>query len=351
MTDPIFDRAPVTEEADGTIAYRASSFGYCIGALVRARLGMTPSSPPDYMLEKYQEGHDWEREVLALGLGVDWIEVTKDSELERFGQVVEGQNGERQVSTRLAWGNKVITCHPDAIVRHGSDKHLRVAEVKFLAEATIGQIERDVDKHGMLGLGAGYAWQASIEMLTTGLPMLYIIGGKKVKVTKDAREVVGVDSILTLEFTEPAFSFRDVKMRVAEVEGWVARGEMPPCVVPFDYPCGYWQEHEARDVEEITDEVLVHLTESYERAMTKKAAHEQEAAEIKREIDGRLTEVGIEGGFCAGWTISRLEPRKGNVSWAKAYKALSQKTGERVDEDEYRGAEIEGGIRMAKGKD
>jgi hypothetical protein len=355
--DPVFDRAIAYEDADGAVVYRASSFGYCIGALVRARLGITPSPPPDLMLERYQEGHDWEREVLAAGLGVDWVEVTKPSELERFGQVVEGQNGERQVETELRWeaksGARVVRCHPDAIVRHGSDKHMRVAEVKFFGPDLYNQTIAGVEKQGLWGLGQGRAWQASIEMLTTKLPLLYIIGQKQTAEVDGARVVKGLASPpVVYEFApEDGYSFKDVKMRAAEIEGWVARGQMPPCVVPFDYPCGYWAEHEqAEKAPAIEDEQLVHLVESYDRAMSKKAAHEEEAARIKADIDARLTEVGLEGGVCGGWEIVRTQARKGNVSWSAAWKALPREVRDSVDVDQYRGEEVEAGLRMTKQK-
>lgn len=350
--DPIFDRANVYEDDAGHVVYRASSFGYCLGALVRARLGMTPAPPPDLMLERYQEGHDWEREVLAAGLGVDWVEVTTPSALKRFGQVVEGQNGERQVEAELRWSDKILRVHPDAIVKRGNGGAMRVCEVKFLAGARV------LEMAGATGdmravLGDAYAWQASIEMLATGLPMLYIVGAKDIKTTADAREVVGIADVLVMEWDEPAFTFRDIKMRVAEVEGWASRGEFPPCPIPFDWPCGFYADHEPREAEEITDEVLVHLAESYGRAMAKIEVTKAEADAIKASIDARLVEVGVEGGRCGGWDIARTQPRKGNVSWAewaKTAKKIHPDLVDIIEEDKLRGAEVAGGVRMSKVK-
>lgn len=350
MDDPVFDRSAVYEEGD-SVVYRASSFGYCIGALVRARLGMTPSVPPDLMLERYQEGHDWEREVLSRGLGVDYVEVT-DSRLERFGTIVEGRNGERQVEAEIAWGNKIVRVHPDAIVQRGADKKLFVAEVKFLAEDRLKQMVHTHDHDMLETLGPTYAWQASIEMLATGLPMLYIVGAKKVETTLESRKVVGIGASLELTWDEPAFSLLDVKMRVAEVEGWVARGDMPPCVVPFDYPCGFWQEHEAREVAEVDDAVLVHLVESYARAKANETAHHNEADNIKGDIADRLIDLHLDSGRCAGWDLAWVQPRKGNVSWASWAKEAKKRWPEtkELGEDGFRGKEVEGGVRMTKVK-
>lgn len=344
--DPIFDRAATYEEGD-RIVYRASSFGYCLGALVRSRMGMTASLPPEFMLEKFQEGHDWERRVLEAGLGVDWTEIT-DSRLERFGTIVEGQNGERQVEAEMSWGNKTVRVHPDAIVQHGADKHLRVCEVKFLGPDMYNAVVGRVEKDGMLGLGSGYAWQASIEMLATQLPMLYVIGQKAVDSERKVTGLAGPP--ICYEWTDPCYSFKDVKMRVAEVEGWVSRGALPPCVVPFDYPCGYWAEHPVEMKQEVTDEMLMYLVESYQRNASKGEAVATERDEIRKAIDARMGELGITSGVCAGWNISLTDNRPGNVSWKKAYDALAKLSKTSVDVDLYRGKEVEGGIRVEKVK-
>jgi hypothetical protein len=142
-----------------------------------------------------------------------------------------------------------------------------------------------------------------------------------------------------------------VKLRAAEIEGWVTRGAMPPCVVPFDYPCGYWAEHETREQEEITDGVLVHLVESYARAKDKEGAHKQEADRIKADIDARLVEVGVDGGRCGGWEIARTAARKGNVSWSTWAKVVRERyPNVKLDEEQFRGKEVEAGVRMTKVK-
>lgn len=353
--DPIFDRANVYEDDAGQIVYRASSFGYCLGALVRARLGMTPAPPPDLMLERYQEGHDWEREVLAAGLGVDWLEVTTPSALKRFGQIVEGRNGERQVEAELRWSNKILRVHPDAIVQRAATGEMRVCEVKFLAGARVSemaQADAKADSEGMRAvLGDQYAWQASIEMLVTGLPMLYVVGEKQVKVTADSREVVGIGNVLVMEWSEPAFTFRDVKMRVAEVEGWASRGEFPACPVPFDWPCGWYQDHEVREAEEITDTHLAALVEDYERCKIRQDGVATALEGIRADISTHLASLGLTSGRCKGWDIATIEPRPGNISWSKwAAKVKKDHPEVKVDEDQFRGAEVAGGVRMTRVK-
>lgn len=338
--DETYDKPIAYEEGDRVI-YRASSLGMCDGALVRARLGVTGSGPGEMMLERFQEGHDWEERVLLAGLGVDWMRVEDRDHLELYGKVVESQEGGGglQVQTELAWSNKVVRCHPDAIAVHRGNLEKRVVEVKFLGAEMFAQMLNGDWKDT-------YLWQRSIEMLSTGLPMLYIIG-EKLRVDGE----VSLGSVEVLEFDAPTHSLTDVKMRVLQIEGYLARGEMPACPVPFMYPCPYWAEHEKVEKAEIEDEALTHLVESHARNAAKMEAIVVEGQQIKAQIEERMRELGLSGGRVGSWDVNVIEAsEKGNVSWAKAYKALSKQTGERVDEDEFRGKPSDGYVRVSKVK-
>lgn len=349
--DPIFDKPAAYEDGD-KIVYRASSLGSCTAALVRARLGVTGSAPSDLMLERFQEGHDWEHDLLVAGFGVDWVQVTMPEHLQLYGKVVQDQAG-LQVETEIAWSNKVIRCHPDAIAVHRHSGERVVVEAKFFGEDLYAETLAGVEKDGMLGLGATRSWQASVEMLSTGLPMLYILGRKRVVERDGVRVVTGIDDVTCFEWQDPCWEEKDVKARVLEVEGYVARGEMPTCPVPFDYPCPYWADHEKVEAEELTDEMLVHLVESYERAVSAADRHKTEADQIKRGIDARLTEIEVDGGRCAGWDVARVSERPGNVSWSKwAEKVKKEFPGAKeIDVEEFRGKMVEGGVRMTKVKE
>lgn len=353
--DEVFDKPMVYEESDGAggerVVYRASSLGGCMGALVRTRMGMTPDLPPDLMLERYQEGIDWEGGVIAQGLGDEWAQLTDGIKLSTFGKIVEVE-GRLQVEVELAWSNKVVRCHPDAIAIHRQSGKIAVVEAKFLGESMFAEKSLAASFEGPKGLGDMYAWQVAVEMLATGLPMLYLIGKKKIEGDGEDRKVVGVEEVIPYlwEVGEEPWGLKDVKARVLAVEGYAARGEVPACPLPFMYPCGFWRDHDEPD-RTIEDERLEFLVESYARAKANEGAHRDEGERIKKDVDARLRELGVKGGECGGWEIARVETRPGNVSWASAYKALSKQTGERVDEEKYRGKEIAGGVRMTKKKD
>lgn len=349
--DEVFDRAIAYEDDDGRVVYRASSLGACDGALVRARLGVTASPPPDDMQLRFNEGHEYEAEVIARGLGVDFIQTTDPDHLALFGRVVESDAGV-QVETEIAWGNKVVRCHPDAIATQGSTLQKYLVEAKFFGADLFYEVVKGVGERGMEGLGRTRAWQASVEMLSTGLPLLYVIGMKDVVDTSDGRTLRGVGEVWTAEFTEPCYSLKDVKARVLQIEGFVARGEMPPCPVPFDYPCGYWDQHEKAAVEEIDNEVLKEWIAVWRLAAKAKDQADKDLEFAKAAVAEQMKELGLGSGRCDGVDIAVIAPQtQGNVSWAKAYKALSQQTGERVDEDQYRGKPSAGYVRVSEAKE
>lgn len=349
--DAVYDK-PIAYEEGERVVYRASSLGMCLGALVRARLGVSGSAPSDMMQERFDEGHDWEERVLLAGLGVDYTRVVDRDHLAMYGTVVEDVAG-LQVETAVEWGNKVVRCHPDAIAIQGSTLQPHVVEVKFLGEQMFAEAKRDFD--AFLTNHPTYRWQAAVEMLSTGLPLLYIVGQKVVREREGVDREVELGEVLTVEYGALGVGLpglKDVKARVLEVEGYVARGEMPACPVPFMYPCPYWADHEATDKVVIDNEALAAWVDVWREAdkAVKKAAEDMEFA--KKALAEQMAELGYTSGRCDGVDIAVVgEAEKGNVSWAKAYKALSQQTGERVDEDKFRGAPSKGYVRVQEAKD
>ena len=343
--DVVYDKPMAYEESD-RVVYRASSLGSCPGALVRARLGVSGSAPSDMMQERFDEGTAWEARVIAAGLGVDWVQVTERDHLAQYGEVVQDDAG-LQVETEISWSNKVIRCHPDAIAIQGSTLKPYVVEAKFLGE----QMWDDIVLRGKWPVN--YQWQKAVEMLSTGLPLLYIIGKKVVTEGKNGERVVELGEVWTEEVLTPPFSLAEVKMRVLEIEGYVARGEMPTCPLPLMYPCPYWADHEPTESTRVEsdNEVLKAWVDVWKiaKAACEKADSDLEFA--RKAVAEQIREMGETSVRCAGVDITTITPTQGNVSWAKAYKALSQQTGERVDEDKYRGKVGDATVRIAMVKE
>lgn len=352
--DATFDK-PIAYEEDGKVIYRASSLGMCTGALVRARLGVTGSAPSDMMQTRFDEGTDWEAEVIAQGLGVDWVQVLDPDHLAAWGTVVAADHGRAQVQTEVAWGNKVVRCHPDGIVTSGSTLEPRVLEAKFLSPEFALEKIKAVDKHGARGLGASYAWQLAIEMLSTGLPALYVIGVKDAVEVEGERVVRGVREIAVMEFDEPPYTLREVKARVLEIEGYVARGEIPACPVPLMYPCPFWMDHEQPERVELDDDALVEWVEVWRLAKQQSDEAAGALDEVREQIRARLEELEVPGGVCKGVQMAVLPSRPGNVSWAKWAAAVKKKyadvkADEELAEDRFRGADTKPSVKIEEAK-
>lgn len=380
MTDDAIGRAPVYIDDDGAVVYRASSLGRCTGALVRARLGVTPSPPPESMQERFDEGHAWEERVLLAGFGVDWVPLDARG-LKQYGRVIEDENatGGVQVETEIRWGKpeadggrgvKVIRCHPDAIVKHGSrmmegkdgNAERRVVEGKFLGKDgfwdTVRAMTDAREEHGVeyesRGLGFGYSMQLAVEMHSTGLPALYVLAMKD---RDPSTGEVTLGEVYEFEVDVPPWSLAEVKAKVLEVEGWVARGKMPDCPVPLDYPCPYWQEHEhwGERVEVNDDAMLVQLTTQYQVAKEEQEALGGLVDDLRKMILQRCKEMNRGGSLrCNGWDVDVVAARDGNVSWKKAYDGLvvmAKKAGVEVPgTDEYRGEDVAESVKIARVK-
>jgi hypothetical protein len=200
-----------------------------------------------------------------------------------------------------------------------------------------------------------YQWQKAVEMLSTGLPLLYIIGKKVVEEDAAGERMVSLGEVWTEEILTPPMSLAEVKMRVLEVEGYVTRGEMPACPVPLMYPCPYWADHEpsaGSDRVESDDEVLKAWVDVWRRA---KEASEKADADLefaRKAVAEQIKELGLAAARCDGVDITTITPTQGNVSWAKAYKALAKITKTDLDDlDAYRGKVGDATVRIAYVKD
>ena len=58
------DDRPGAYREGGVAIYRASSVGLCEVALIALRMGVQPSVPPDWLQEKFDEGHEWEGHIV-----------------------------------------------------------------------------------------------------------------------------------------------------------------------------------------------------------------------------------------------------------------------------------------------
>lgn len=216
----------------GTLIIRASSFGGCIGALVRSAQGSTAAPPPAAMQKRFAEGNKAEPIIVA--------------ELARRGYALEG-TGEPQLELELDVAGKVkIRCHPDGIINRSECAYGEAIAWGELRASEVLEIKalRPSFPHDF----RPYMWQMSIEMACTGLAGLWVYGEKDEEGELVLEDTAGdhpqkTPKLKLVEQPEPPHSLLDIKRRALEIYRAVANGDIPECDFK-QYPCGFYREED-----------------------------------------------------------------------------------------------------------
>lgn len=301
----------VDDDGNNRAIFRASGLGAaCEQSLVRHLIGQPTAPPPEWMLRKFEEGNVAEQQIIdMLDEQYGW-KIGSRELLEQFGTI----NRTGQIRTEWGVGRHIVRCHPDGIVvkmdrgnrveagKHGwSTGDLAVLECKAFARSTF-------DKWLKQGLDviAVYPWQVAVEMLTTKLPCLYVVGLKD--------EDGMVESIHLRWYDVPPRSELDIMRKVLRVvkaaEACGAGAEVAACA-ESQFPCAFYQLDGAAcnsdnkpERPDGGDEVAA-LAERY---LTGKQMMET----AKKGLLERVTESCVAGGFSVSYTPPA---ERGNVSW------------------------------------
>ena len=252
------------------IEYRASAVGGCSRALVCAGLGYEGHQPPDWMQEKFDEGHTLEPVV------VGWLKEgrafnTRGGGTESFHDVGREQEPhDLQVGVVEQDGvdyTVVVRAHSDAMGKIGG------FEVDIEIKCVGDDLWGDFRSKGLAGLHH-YAWQVSARMHAHGLPVAFVVARKKGSLSKGDLEIVDV---LVEIVTEPPIPMRDFKRRLLKVENAIgdaeADAELPPCDIR-QYPCLYWYLHDDTENEtrtRVDDALLAGQVAAYKAAAAEEA--------------------------------------------------------------------------------
>lgn len=265
------NRPPRYEETDSEgnhrVVYRASGWGACDISLGAMAIGNTGEGTPQFMQEKYDEGHKFEPVIVAMMEDgqVEGVEggtflikdvSTKDYTEEQY--VAEFTIGDVEIDSE--WVDVVCRTALDGkatVTSLGNGEPLSnamcVIEVKALGKTYWDQFEK-----GKLSL---YDWQISTQMHGTGIPVL-IVAGEKVQLPSGKVIIRGLKAKL---YTTAPVSKQEMaaRMRVREAKVAEARSGKwdGTCAGPHVYPCPhYWLHAAGSDViRETTDEELIRL--------------------------------------------------------------------------------------------
>ena len=269
--------------------YRASALGHCERELVALRRGGVGQPVPDWLMRRFNEGHEFEAELL-----------------QRY---VEDNGGDLILEQHQV----IIPAGKDAAVRGSMDgydaKLCAVVDAKFLGP----DLYRKLKKEGIAGSSA-YKWQQPVYvqgLINEGYAVEKVCLAMGLKQYEEREDPdTGETYNAAVGVAEMHYEWVDVadlpgvgaiKSRVVKLERLAKADadEWPACPVPFQFPCGFdWMHDEPEDTAvELVGESAVKLTTAhrlyYAGAELEKGAKKlkAEAGDIVREL---LTEQGLE---------------------------------------------------------
>lgn len=223
------DRPSVYHDPDiDRWVYRASSLGSCERQLVALRRGMEPSPTPDWLQERFDEGHDWE-----------------DRLLRRF----EDDNGTSLDMPQLSAG---IEIGKNVVVRGSIDAYDdlgTVVDAKFCGPDLYNRLkskgitafphywwQQGVYAHGMVAAG----YKVDNICLAMGLKDIVTVG--------QSRTVTGIAEMhyLWVDLADLP-TVAQIKARVMRLEKLAKAEGWPDCPTPPDYPCPFDWLHDEKD--------------------------------------------------------------------------------------------------------
>ena len=234
------DRAAVYIEEDGLVVYRASAVGACDEALLGLRQGITGEDPPAWMLERFQEGTDWEEYIIdhaVNGEMLNLVSVQDEVEVEVMdGVVIRGHTDGRADDDEFP--NQFIGL-----------------EAKKLGPDMFKVWERGDD--AFFKQYPYYADQLTVYMhAMDDIPFIYAVG----EWDRDSKRVIDVHTRL---ITEAPHDINDIIERVRSIEQRASEGEMPDCDGGRMWPCPLYFLHNEPEAEEVTDKKLMSLVSDY----------------------------------------------------------------------------------------
>ena len=272
--EPVSDDRPCAYLEGDTSIYRCSSVGHaCITALVAARTGLTPIPPPSWLQDRFDEGTDAEPIVLErLAMYDGWTLNAEGAQEEHHLEVMS---------------KVLIRMHLDGRgVPAGTDRE-HVVEVKAFGKDYWEQF----CSRGLKSF-EGYAWQTSIQMYATGLPLAFVVVRKPDKSEDGTVDRAGFwDAEIKVEFVdEPIVPLGVIKKKVIKAEMLARKGELPMCVgdrFPCDFP--FLHEAKEREVDELGEvEALINAAADHLAQCRESKKHWEDKEKVARE---RLLEV------------------------------------------------------------
>lgn len=286
--------------------YRASSLGMCERRLVAHRRGMEGQPTPEWLQRRFDEGHEFEEQILAR-YDEDYAGTDGFDSGEHFRVMVE------------------IPVGKHAMIRGGTDRvhGSYVVDAKFMRPDGARQLERGMTEH------PEYLWQQAAYahgLILAGHDITTVrlaIGEKEYD--PETRDAIAIDRMRYFEVGVNALpTLAQLKARVMKMEA-AARKDYdvwPDCPPRFDYPCPFDWLHDERDTAvEVIDhgrmiqlgkarilhtagKELEALAKGYKSEATQLVRGVLDAEELSPDSPQRLTAEGVG---TVKWVYSRTK--------------------------------------------
>lgn len=255
---------------DGTVeevvVYRASGLGTCTRAFVAHANGHPPMPTPKWLLEVFAEGHAFEERII--NMYVDKV----------HGEADGSQNELELELGTIAGRRVVIRGHIDGTVTL-PDGSTWLLEVKKVRDSGWKKFEREG-----VGYNPNYQWQVSVYQHALDVVGTKFVGGHVVDTGGEERELT---EVCEHTYTEAPRSLREIRARVREIEGLIAKGfDAPevPCT-KNTYPCPFLYLHDPEPEEETfewpDDEEVKILLDGRSEVSVKISALEKQVKQLK----------------------------------------------------------------------
>lgn len=280
--------------------YRASSLGYSLEALVAPHLGFAAVDPPEWLQEKFNEGHRIEPLAIQKLTDRGWSIWTEQDNINANG------NKQIEVELEVIPGKTKIVGHLDGIAEKAEGLTIKSAVLEVKRMYAKGWEQFKVKGWDVPGLIQKYKWQASAYMLATGLPHIMVAWNA------DTEELAFAVAM------EPFYSISDIANKLQACEDAIEAGEIPEGCT--DWPCSYFYLHPNKDAvpaEQADDEVEAIMAAWLEADKAEKA-YKKEKDRLREQIIAMTTSelAGKVKGAC-GVTVATTWVEEQFVGYAK----------------------------------
>ncbi len=276
---------PVTIDPDGRAKYRVSALYQCTSALLAWRLGLQGGSAPEWMQERFDQGHVFEPIILdrAQTRGITKLYATQDETRQDIGNLARIVG---HIDGLALCGDDGITVDSLDGVEGLTTFHWEgpaVIDAKAFARSTYDNWAR-----GKWSAMPYYAWSMTAYSHFYGnIPILMACGLKDMDAV-NAGEYVLSDFRLDA-WSKPPIAWGEIVAKVLKVEALAKQGMdgMPGECSISQYPCPFWSFpfHTRVIKSRIEDGQIVGGLEEIARLAEQRAAASERMAAAKAEVD------------------------------------------------------------------